>query len=112
MDTKWGTLATTQDFRFWKLQKEAGSLTLDICVGALLGIGKLFTRKTQYFSLIRNSQCAWIKNLILGQFFINIFPMQYSLESLGIKVVIRRNVFLFKGIKNYFGAFYYCIYTY
>ena len=46
MATKWRTLLTTQDFRFWKFQKEAGSLTLDICVRALLGIGKLFKSKT------------------------------------------------------------------
>ena len=36
---------------------------------------------------------------------IKYFPMRFSPESLEIKAAISRNVFLFKAIKSYFGAF-------
>ena len=36
---------------------------------------------------------------------IKYFPMRFSPESLEIKAVISRNIFLFKVIKSYLGAF-------
>ena len=78
---------------------------MDICVRALLGIGSYLRVKP----VVRNSQCAWLKNLILEQFFIKYFPMRYSPKSLEINVVISRNVVVFKVVKYYSGAFYYCM---
>ena len=77
---------------------------LYICVG---GVGKLFKLKTRIFRLnlnsrrvFKNRQYFMISKSNFGAFFPRqVFPMRYNAKSLVIKVVISRNVLLFKDIK-------------